>query len=163
MITPTYTPLATVTLASSASSVTFSNIPATYRDLVLITSCSFQNNGSIQITLNSDTGNNYSGIRSQGDGSATSSGTYSSNGQIAFQQINYSSNTRLTYVTNFMDYSATDKHKTVLTRNNGPANAVAMETHRWANNAAINRMLIQPGGGTNFLSGSTLSLYGIVA
>ena len=36
MPTPTYTPLATVTLGTSAASVTFSSIPATYRDLILI-------------------------------------------------------------------------------------------------------------------------------
>ena len=33
---PTYTPLQSIVLTSSASSVTFSNIPQTYQDLVLV-------------------------------------------------------------------------------------------------------------------------------
>jgi hypothetical protein len=57
MPTPTYTPLATVTLGTTAASVTFSSIPATYRDLIFVLSGL---GGSANITLryNGDSGSN---------------------------------------------------------------------------------------------------------
>ena len=61
MATPTYIALATTTLSSAVGSVTFSSIPAGYRDLVLVaeglTSGATSN---VRMQFNSDTGNNYS-------------------------------------------------------------------------------------------------------
>jgi hypothetical protein len=63
MPTNTYVALATQTLGSAAASVTFSSIPATYTDLVLITSVQNNSGGNraMQIILNADTATNYSG------------------------------------------------------------------------------------------------------
>jgi hypothetical protein len=58
----TYEPIATTTLGTSESSVTFSSISGSYTDLVLI--CAVKNtanNGDeVAFQLNSDTGSNYS-------------------------------------------------------------------------------------------------------
>jgi hypothetical protein len=59
----TYTPIASQTLTSAVSTVTFINIPQTYTDLVLITSTkttSSAADGAMGCYLNSDTANNYS-------------------------------------------------------------------------------------------------------
>ena len=66
----TYTPVASQTLSASASSVTFSNIPQDYTDLVLVAvpAGSTGSNGFFRFRLNSDSGTNYSSTYIYGDG-----------------------------------------------------------------------------------------------
>jgi hypothetical protein len=161
MPTPTYKPLATVTLAGSTSSVTFSSIPATFRDLVLVF-----NGGAVSgahnltVAFNSDTtSGNYSGVSMTGTGSSalsTSSGLARLLNDYGYLEAN-----QAVIVSQFMDYSATDKHKTFLSRSNNAANGVSAVAGRWANTAAITSIAITTGA--NFSSGSTLSLYGIAS
>ena len=73
MPTKTYKPIATTTLGSAAASYTFSSIPSTYTDIVLIFGGSMSNFGNLRIQFNSDTGNNYSFTRLLGDGSGAQS------------------------------------------------------------------------------------------
>jgi hypothetical protein len=163
---PTYTALATITLGSSASSVTFSSIPATYRDLVLVIRGSASANNTFGIRFNGDTGSNYSYV--DAFGRADVSGTVSS--------ANTDSRFLLTvsgafgagdhqFITQIMDYSATDKHKTGLTRNALSGSSfpgVGMIAARWANTAAITSIAVLPGAGS-MNTGTTLSLYGIAS
>jgi hypothetical protein len=160
MPTPTYTPLATVTLGTAVSSVTFGSIPATYRDLVLVYSSSYSTSGgeATLIRVNSDAGSNYSTVRMFGTGSSTGSDTNpnppSTNGiEGGFELSNC--------IFQFLDYSATDKHKTVLGRPDR-SSAVVATASRWANTAAITSILIKPNT-KNFAIGSIFSLYGIEA
>jgi hypothetical protein len=53
----TYEPIATTTLSSAQSSVTFSSISGSYTDLVLVSNVSGSGgNANLRVTLNSDTG-----------------------------------------------------------------------------------------------------------
>jgi hypothetical protein len=61
-----------------------------------------------------------------------------------------------------MDYSATDKHKTVLVRSNAASTGVEAIAQRWASTAAITSILVFPSTGS-WAAGGTFSLYGIVA
>lgn len=73
---PTYTLIASNTLGSSAASVTFSSIPSTYTDLVLLGSTRTTQNdteGTIKLTFNNDTGSNYSKTKLEGNGAGPSS------------------------------------------------------------------------------------------
>jgi hypothetical protein len=160
MPTPTYTPLATVTLGSSASSVTFSSIPATYRDLIVIVDGKTSLVTNTVVRLNSDSGSNYSYVVAEGNGtSATSfSGTGSSPevGRMATLQSNV--------IIEIMDYSATDKHKTILGRGNSSGDLVRMSCTRWANTAAVNSVQILPSPSPRtFDSGATFNLYGVIS
>jgi hypothetical protein len=65
-------------------------------------------------------------------------------------------------IANIMDYSATDKHKTILTRGNGTSDAVIAFANRWANTAAVTSVAASTLTGT-FNSGTTISLYGVIA
>jgi hypothetical protein len=158
--TPTYTPLATVTLGSTGTSITFSNIPGTYRDLVLISNITRATaDGVIQIQLNGDTGSNYSRVWMLGTGSG--SGSSGTSTDAAYRMLSYS--TRLsTVISQLFDYSATDKHKTMLWRGNDSGAEVNAMAGRWANTAAVTSLRVYSDAG-NFASGSTFSLYGIVA
>ena len=160
MPTPTYTPLATVTLGATASSVTFSSIPATYRDLILVarpTSAS----GTVVITLkvNSDSGNNYNQVGMFGTGSTTGSFTNSSVAYLNFLDVDTTANG--IGIVQVMDYSATDKHKTILARRN-QFDSVSAQASRWANTAAITSVQLNTLSGS-LAAGSTFNLYGVIA
>ena len=160
MATPTYIALATTTLSSAASSVTFSSIPATYRDLVLVMDGQITDDDRfIVLQFNGDTGSNYSTIFVAN----TSSGTRSN---VVATDIMYGLG-RFTSITNIMDYSATDKHKTLTTRSGIPA-LVLMYAGRWANTNAINSLKISTtttgfAPASSLAAGTTISLFGIEA
>jgi len=157
---PTYTALATVTLGSTTSSVTFGSIPATYRDLVLIVDCKHISTGGIAVIMrfNGDS-SNYSRVLMYGDGSSVASLT--STELVA--QFNDNTNNSIG-VSDIMDYSATDKHKTILTKTNWPSSGgfVTAQAQRWASTSAITSINVFYSG-TNIASGSTFSLYGVIA
>jgi hypothetical protein len=162
MPTPTYTPLATVTLASSASSVTFSSIPATYRDLILVHNGTSSNASlnTVLARLNADSGSNFFQVAMAGDGSSTSSFTFTGTGVSA----GFTRSTELSVnITQIMDYSATDKHKTALSRHNNSAQQVRAAATRWANTAAVSSIVLVIDTGATFSSGTTFSLYGVIA
>jgi hypothetical protein len=168
MPTPTYTPLATVTLGSSASSVTFSSIPATYRDLVLVyagRTTSTADGDALIARYNGDTGSNYSQVRMAGFGTTTFSGSFSGTvHEVGRLHTSISDNTNPSQgLVNLMDYSATDKHKTSVSRSGYAANLVDATAARWANTAAITTILLFPATTTNFAAGATFNLYGVIA
>ena len=160
MPTATYTPLATVTLGSSASSVTFSNIPATYRDLILVIQGTVPVASNIGLRFNGDSGSNYSYVYAFGSGSSTGTGS-GTDTVIYGGAFNNTSISQSTF--QIMDYSATDKHKTVLNRTEETNAATYMWADRWANTAAITTIQVRLSSGGNFNSASTFSLYGVIA
>jgi len=163
MSRPTYTPLATVTLGSSASSVTFSNIPATYRDLVLVSNSRLSSGaGQLFYRFNSDVGSNYSFVWMSGNGSSTNSASITTSLIFTSNNINDSTDNWSTYTLNLLDYSATDKHKTALLKSDNSAISAIRNASRWANTSAINNITVNTSGGT-FVSGSNFSLYGVIA
>jgi hypothetical protein len=160
MPTPTYTPLATVTLTSSASSVTFSNIPATYRDLILVFNGTTAASAGVGSRYNGDTGNNYSAVRMTGSSAGAISDSFSSLSRIVETAGNTSE--RTVFISQIMDYSATDKHKTVITRSSIASNVTGIAS-RWANTAAITTIQVFATDSSTLTSGSTFSLYGVIA
>jgi hypothetical protein len=159
MPTPTYTPLATVTLGTAAASVTFSSIPATYRDLIFVFNGTTTIDDGVGLRFNGDTGSNYTNVRMFGNSGGAGSDTISTT-----RIVSTAGNTslRTAFISQVMDYLATDKHKTVLTRNNITDNNVTAIASRWANTAAITSVTVLSPGST-ITSGSTISLYAIVS
>ena len=160
MATPTDTALATITLSSSASSVTFSNISQSFRDLVLVWNGKSTNlDYSIRGRLNGDSGSNYADVYMIGNSGGATSGTYAQPYFFAGAPAGY---TRTTCIINFMDYSATDKQKSIITRGNMDATYTSAIASRWANTAAITSIQLYAAGDA-WASGTTMSLYGIAA
>jgi hypothetical protein len=159
MPTPTYTPLATVTLGSSASSLSFASIPASYRDLILVGDFTGSTIALVKLYLNNDTtASNYSLVSMSGTSGGTGSGTAADSWFGAI----YGSNKQTT-ISQIMDYSATDKHTTILTRTGNAAQSeVAAYAARWANTAAVTSVLLSPASGT-FSTGSTFNLFGVIS
>jgi hypothetical protein len=156
MPTPTYTALATVTIGTAVSSVTFSSIPATYRDLIVVFNGTVSTANDYYLTLNGDT-SNYSMVRMLGTGSATSSMSAST------REVGVAYTTQGNIITQIMDYSATDKHKTTLSRSNYPDQNLLAYASRWASTAAVTSVGFTIQGGHNFQTGATFSLYAIAS
>lgn len=162
MPTPTYTPLANVTLASTAYLVTFSSISQSYRDLVLVVNCLADTAANLMVRFNTDSGNNYNQVNMQGNGSTSASNASSNVNLIYIGPTTNSTTTPSSHIVNIMDYSATNKHKTLLARGNEAGSLVQAMTGRWANTAAVTTLEVY-GSGTNFRAGTTMTLYGIAS
>jgi hypothetical protein len=155
------TPLANLTLGSAQATITFSSISQTYRDLILVIMPVATTTGNAgRMRFNSDTGSNYSWVQLYGDGSTAAS---SANGSTT-EMIGIQSETaRTNSVLQIMDYSATNKHKSVLARSNNAAVITTLVNQRWANTAAITSIEVFMTGGTTYAAGSTFALYGVSA
>jgi hypothetical protein len=126
--------------------------------LVLSPVTSASPNG-IRARFNGDTGSNYSFVEMYGDGSSAVSGSGTTDGALLGF---YTSQSGTNILVSVMDYSATDKHKTSLSRANDAANRAMATATRWANTAAITSVNLYSTN-TSFQSGSTFSLYGIAS
>jgi len=163
MPTPTYTPLANVTLGSATSSVTFGSIPATYRDLICVVVATGSTTLQGRIRLSGDTGSNYNNVRMSGSGSATSSNELSNQTSGFLSVIAQATTTgALQMNINIMDYSAIDKQKTIISRADQAVNGTEAFANRWANTAAVTSVQILTSTG-NWAAGSTFALYGVIA
>jgi hypothetical protein len=157
MPTPTYTALATVTLGSSAASVTFSSIPATYRDLILVIVGTASGDNNPRLRLNGDTGNaSWVGVWGNGSSATTASNTDA----LLFGALSTGQSNTILQI---MDYSATDKHKTILSRANQPAGSVWAFAGRWASTSAVTSAEAMAQSGFTYGAGTTFSLYGVIA
>jgi len=158
----TYEPIATTTLGSAQSSVTFSSISSGFTDLVLICQGKMVSGTAInnKIQFNGDTGTNYSRTFMYGTGANAYSGRASSVSFLGFPY--WDANSSMTIV-QIMNYSNETTYKTALSRNSQPAETVTAEVGLWRNTAAINSITISRGSTNDFASGSTFTLYGIKA
>ena len=163
MPTPTYTPLATRTLTGSAASVTFSSIPGTYQDLILVIESQGTTTADARLTINGSSSAIYNYLRMSGTGSSATSGGGSNQtiGVISSQPFSTTSQAALLTL-HFMDYSATDKHKNVLVRGNAASTGVEAIIQRWASTSAITSILVFPSTGS-WATGGVFSLYGVIA
>ena len=157
----TYEPIATQTLGSAAATVTFSSIPGTYTDLVLVAN-GFNDTGgnrALYGQFNSDTGTNYSFTKMNGDGSTTTSDRSSSLNQAVLG--NFLNNATATII-QFQNYSNTTTNKVMLFRQNAPSTVIQAGIVLWRSTSAITSILLYLNSG-NFSTGSTFTLYGIKA
>jgi len=163
MPTPTYIPLQTITLGSAASSVTFASIPQTYRDLIMVASALGSVTLEARVRLNSDSGSNYHSVRMSGNGSSATSASLGSQTSGSISTIaTATTGGALQIELQVMDYSATDKHKTMLARSDQSAVATEAVALRWASTAAVTTVQILTSTG-DFAIGATFSLYAIEA
>ena len=159
----TYTPIATTTLGSSATSYTFSSIPGTYTDLVLVASIvTNATYGGLGIQVNGDTGTNYSTTFINGTGSSATSNRYS-NATQAYVYDSTVQNQVSPAIYNFQNYGNTTTYKTFVGRWNstGSSDRVNGSVSLWRSTAAITSINLFANG--TWQSGTTLTLYGIAA
>lgn len=156
----TYEPIATTTVSGTGTNlVTFSSIPATYTDIVLVVSGSLTTGSAdCKVRFNNDSGTNYSRTFMFGNGTSAISDRNSNLSGIYV--INFNSSQINNSILHIMNYANTTTYKTVVGRNN--TTNVAAYVCLWRSTSAINRFDISPDSG-NWSDGTVLTIYGIAA
>lgn len=157
----TYDSIASTTLGTATNAVSFTSIPSTYTDLVLV-GVAVHTTGGTNTTLrfNNDSTFIYSSTFVYGDGSTASSGRQTNNNNIP---ADYSASTTnpSNFILSIQNYANTTTNKTIVGRSNeAGTNALAI-VGLWRSTSAINRIDLGITG--NFAAGATFSLYGIKA
>lgn len=157
-------------LATTATTVTFSAIPSTYKHLqIRIDARTDRGAGGDQIymTVNGDSAANYAAHTLTGNGSTVTSNSYTSstpiNTYVAWTTA--ASNPASVFapsIIDILDYANTSKYKTVrsLTGNQDTTPRIILISNLWQNTAAITSVSLAPVTGPNFIAGSRFSLYG---
>ena len=157
----TYTPIATTTLVSAAASYTFSSIPSSYTDLVLVINANITSGSEdAAIQFNGDTGTNYSRTVLFAD-SINGALSVRSTSQSRISVAGFSS-TIGNAIIQVQNYSNTTTNKTALCRGNLTGQGTYAIVGLWRNTAAITSITIGTTGST-WTAGSTFTLYGIAA
>jgi hypothetical protein len=157
----TYTQIASTTLGSTASTVTFSSIAGTYTDLVVVVNATWNTAGTSNLTmqLNGDTASNYSSTRILGTGSAVVSARQGT----TYMMVADVDNSLFSAIINIQNYANTTTYKTVLSRMGWAAGYTGAYVSLWRSTAAITSFVIGKDGAGAFAAGSTFNLYGITA
>jgi hypothetical protein len=164
----TYESIATQTLGSDQASVTFSSIPGTYTDLVLISNVRINQSNSSDIYCQPNgvgTANkSFTFVIGNGSTASSARGTNDANIRIgAGTGTSQASGIFGTSISNFMNYSNTTTFKTILSRGSDATNAAQAIVGLFPSTNAITSIVIYGNNSVNILSGSTFSLFGIKA
>lgn len=159
----TYEPIATTTLGSAASSITFSSIPGTYTDLVLIfAGKGNSSNDDLRLQFNGDTGTNYSRTDLYGDGTSAASarGTGGADIRIAASD-GLDTNMAFLKVDIFSYAGSTNKTCLVSwSHDKNGSGYVYNQVGLWRNTSAITSVRLSLN--TQFAANTTATLYGIL-
>jgi hypothetical protein len=171
----TYTPIYSQTLSSATASVTFSNIPTTFTDLRIVANTRSSRNSlwdSLSIRYNLDSSSVYSETYVQGNSSSGATSGRESNSSAVFNG-NFPSATSPsgvfgTITVDVMNYSNPNVNKTSLIRGNAAldgsnGNVDAIVSLYRGSAAPITSITLFSQTSSNFVSGSTFTLYGIKA
>ena len=160
----TYEPIATTTLGSAASTITFSSISSTYTDLRLVLFVKTTAGDDLRLRFNTSTSTVYSYTYLYGNGTSASSAR-----QTGTTYINPAQPNQLPTAQFFFDNS---RHiflhwlynKTVLCTNSNDLNGsgvIETTVGLWRDTSAINQIVLSPATG-QFSIGTTATLYGIL-
>ena len=170
----TYTLIASNTLTTTAASVTFSAIPATFTDLTL--RMSVRSNvsgvsGFMYIHINNDqTTTNYSVTWLQGDGALASSNRYTTSTGFpgaVIEAINGTSTTATTfsnveaYIPNYLVSQKRQISSYGVGETNATTSYMRANAHLYQLTTAVSSIVLAPSAGTSFVAGSSFYLYGI--
>ena len=163
--TATYDLIASQTLASAASSITFSSIAASWTDLRIILTGS--SNGGYDchlIQFNGDTATNYSMTTMRGYGTGVFTGT--STTQSSISGSSYLPGTNLGVgIMDIFSYTGST-YKTCLINGNGDDNGsgqVSTTVGLWRSTASITSITLTLSSASTYKIGTTANLYGIKA
>lgn len=164
----TYEPIATSS-PTSGNSVTFNSISSSYTDLIIVSSIrtdkTSASSDTYALRFNGDTGSNYSAVIMRGSGSSAtsfkSSGTTMFCGEVA--DNNNTSGIFSPNIVSITNYSNSTTYKTAIIQNGGN-NYLERCAGLWRSTSAINSItLMMNNSASSFVSGTTITIYGIKA
>jgi hypothetical protein len=163
----TYEKIATTTITTNTASYTFTSIPGTYTDLVLIIGNGEHSDASqTTVQFNSDTGSNYSRTAISASSSSVTSVQSTSATSLMLEWNGYpsvNSSKDYTGIWNFMNYANTTTYKTVIGRGSSVSTGIAASVGLWRSTSAITSIKLQPSNTSFFISYGVYTLYGIKA
>jgi hypothetical protein len=162
--------IATVSVSSSQSSISFSSIPSTYKHLQLRLSLKDDralNRDAIQVKFNGDGALNYTEHQMYGEGSGTP--VAQSGNSTSIQVFRASGNSGASsifgvVIADILDYQNTNKYKTLRFLGGIDLNGSGetwFGSGSWASTSAINAIALTPANASNYLQYSHAALYGI--
>jgi hypothetical protein len=161
----TYEKIASTTLATANTSITFSSIPSTYTDLRIVFTPASYAGGGMFIRCNSDTGTNYSHTRLTTDGASLE--TYNAYDNTYWLLGGYvagaTSTTGKLHTIDIFSYAGAT-YKTMLHTYSGDKNAageVSRTVQLWRSTSAINTILLSSTSST-YGVGTVATIYGIL-
>ena len=166
----TYVPIQAITLSAATATVTFTGIPQTYTDLVLVangrSTGTSGTSEAMNLRINSDSSSLYSVTRLSGTGSSAFSNRGSNATATEVSRLSPSTGSYNAFdatIIQFLNYASTLVNKTILCRGNSmnedvPVTAT-VSLYRSTN--AVTSVTLFPAVAANFASGSTFTLYGI--
>lgn len=169
----TYTKISTVTVgAGGAATISFSNIPQTFTDLVVMFSGRAATGSTVSMgcSFNGDIAANYSSKELSGSGSSVSSfsPSYSPNNGVSGADVSMSTDTANTFANSMLyisGYSSSTKYKSTsldsVTENNGTAAYAILSAGIWNSTAPITSMSFLIYNSYSFAQYSSATLYGI--
>jgi hypothetical protein len=157
----TYEPIATLTGTGSSDTLSFTSIPATYTDLVIVLNGSLSAGANVRMTFNNDSTTKYSMTVLVGDG--TSASSYRDNDQPFLQYIGFSDTAMATVIGSVMNYSNTTTNKTYLQRQSKASAQAQSAVGLYRSTSAINRLDIFTSNTATWSTATTVTLYGIKA
>lgn len=167
-MTATYEMIATNTVASVTTTISFTSIPSTYTDLVLVYSSRSQGAFDFQnsrIRFNGDSGNNYSYTQMSGDASSPSGiRQVDVNAMPTGADIGTTQSGKWSVnIVNIMNYSNSTTYKTALIRVNAAPTFTMARVGLWRSTSTITSFDVLRDDSNGFSVGSTFTLYGIKA
>lgn len=163
----TYQIISSNTLSSSAASVTFSAIPSTYTDLLVMVSARGDTegtvNGRFRMEFNGDTGaTNYKSTLLTGDGSSASSSRSTERILVTMSgQTATGFGSAQVYIPNYLSTVNKQMAAFGVAESNTVNVNMAAGAGLYLSSAAITSVTVRQHSGTNFVSGSSFYLYGI--
>jgi hypothetical protein len=172
--TTSYESIATVTVSSSVSTISFTSIPSTFKHLQIrfLARCSRTDYtvAALFARFNSDSGSNYSGHYLGGNGSsafAYGGANYTFAPAGLASGANVSASIFSGGVIDVLDYQNTNKYKTVRSlagfnyNTSGSGDEVNLQSGSWRNTNAITSIDFTLETGATFSQYSQFALYGI--
>jgi hypothetical protein len=159
--TATYSLIASYTAPSAQAAYTFSSIPQTFTDLVLVISgAATTGNPDSTININGETSAYLSSTILQGNGTTASSARRTNLVNLEIDWVGMGT-AQCNYIYNFLDYANTTTYKTFIGRFNG-TNGTNAIVGLYSRTNAISSMTLTAVG-TTYITGTTFKLYGILA
>ena len=160
----TYTPIATTTLGSAQSSVTFSSL-GSYTDIIAVLDLAAVASQSYYCLMrfNSDSGTNYSYTNLNGNNTSAISDRGSNTTGIYTSYAQITNPDRVISNVHIQNYSNSTTYKTALVRSNAVGqNSASAMVELWRSTAAVTSISFHTSA-NQFATGSIFTLYGIAA
>jgi len=160
----TYEPIATSTLGSSAASFTFTSIPSTYTDLVIVAVGNVSANSYMKLIFNGVTSSIYSQTLMYGTGSTAGAGRQPTSSGLGYFQSHYlyTGSSQAPMKVQIMNYANTSIYKSCIMREDDATYELTARFGLFQSTNAITSVTLERISGT-WNTGATFTLYGIKA